>query len=320
MQRASTIFDAVAPSSAPQRLHVLLAFAAIYLIWGSTYYFIREALDGFTPMVLGGLRFASAGAVMLVWCALRGVPMKLQGTAWKHAVITGVALLLFGNGCVVWAEQVLPSGVVAIMVAIVPLWMVVLDRSCWAVNLRSPATILGVIGGFAGVLLLFSDRMGAGTSTTNSGAELAALGLLVFCTCSWASGSLYAKHRPSPLPAAASTGWQMLAGGVAFLLAATVRGEWALMRWERVPPHAWGGLLYLAVLGSIVAFTAYVWLLSVRPAAQVSTYAYVNPVVAVLLGAWLAHEHISVRELLGLGVILGSVLLINLAKYRSAAR
>ncbi|HEX2616760.1 MAG TPA: EamA family transporter [Flavobacteriales bacterium] len=302
---------------APKGL-VWAAFAAIYLIWGSTYYFIREALDGFTPMLLGGLRFVTAGVLMLTWCALRGIPMRPGPVGLKHASITGLTLLLFGNGCVVWAEQVLPSGVVAIMVAIVPLFMVLLDRSNWNSNLRSPTTILGVLGGFAGVLLLFSDRMGAPEPGVDRGAEMAGLGLLVFCSLSWASGSLYAKHRPSPLPAVSSTGWQMLVGGVLFLIVATVRGEWSAMKWDAVPSHAWFGLAYLMLFGSIVAFTAYVWLLSVRPATQVSTYAYVNPVVAVLLGASLAHEHITARELIGLGVILGSVLLINLAKYRSS--
>lgn len=294
---------------------VVLAFGAIYFIWGSTYFFIREALTGFPPMLLGGLRFVTAGGLMLAWSAVRGVPVR-PGPDLKHAAITGFALLLIGNGAVVWAERSLPSGVVAIVVAIVPLWMVVLDKPQWAVNFRSPSTLLGVLAGFGGVLLLFSDRMGAPVEGGTMGAELIGLLMLVGCTFSWAAGSLYAKRHPPMVAPAVNAGWQMLMGGLLFLAAGTVRGEWAALDLAAVPPRAWIGITYLMVLGSLIGFSAYVWLLGVRPATQVSTYAYVNPVVAVLLGAYLGGEHIQARELLGLGIILGSVLLINLAKYR----
>jgi drug/metabolite transporter (DMT)-like permease len=306
------------PASAPRPL-VLLSFAAIYLIWGSTYFFIREALYGFPPMLLGGFRFLGAGLLLLGWCVVRGIPVRLGRADLKLAVITGICLALIGNGAVVWAEQSLPSGVVAIMIAIVPLWMVLLDRPQWAVNFRSPSTLLGVLTGFIGVLLLFSDRMGAPAEGQGSSAELIGLCLLIGCTFCWATGSLYAKHHPASVPAAVSIGWQMALGGIFFLIAATVHGEWAMFDPAAVPTRAWTAMAYLMVFGSLVAFSAYVWLLSVRPATQVSTYAYVNPVVAVLLGAYVGHEHISPRELMGLGVILGSVLLINLAKYRKRA-
>lgn len=301
---------------APARSLVMLAFAAIYLIWGSTYFFIREALYGFPPMLLGGFRFLGAGVLLLGWCLMRGTSVRVGPADLKLAVVTGICLALIGNGAVVWAEQSLPSGTVAIMIAIVPLWMVLLDRPQWAVNFRSPSTLLGVLTGFIGVLLLFSDRMGAPVEGRDAGAELIGLFLLIGCTFCWAAGSLYAKHHPASVPAAVSIGWQMTLGGLFFLVAATVHGEWAVFEPVAVPTRAWAAIVYLTIFGSLIAFSAYVWLLGVRPATQVSTYAYVNPVVAVLLGAYVGHEHISVRELIGLGVILGSVLLINLARYR----
>ena len=145
---------------------------------------------------------------------------------------------------------------------------------------------------------------------------MTALGLLIICEIGWTSGSLYAKAHPPSVPAPVHTAWQMLAGGTCFLLVSVVRGEWSKMDWSGVPGHAVSALIYLALIGSILAYSAYVWLLKVRPAIQVSTYAYVNPVVAVLFGVYLGNEQLGWREFGGLVVILGGVLLINLAKYR----
>jgi drug/metabolite transporter (DMT)-like permease len=302
---------------APQ-LKLILAFAAIYLIWGSTYFFIREALNGFPPFLLGGLRFVIAAVLLFAWCAVTGQSIRPGGDL-RNAFITGFLLCFVGNGAVVWVEQVIPSSVVAIMIAVAPLSFVVMDRRNWSVNFRSWSTLLGVTAGFAGVILLFSEKIAAQFASTEVTPEVSAIGVLLFGIVGWPAGSLYAKYNPPSIPNVVNTGWQMLCGGGCFLLASSFRGEWDIVQWSAIPGIAWFSLSYLIVFGSLISFSAYVWLLQVRPATQVSTYAYVNPLVAVLLGVFIGSEQIGWRELAGLVVILGGVLLINLAKYRSRA-
>lgn len=299
----------------PARLKVYLAFAAIYLIWGSTYFFIREALDGFPPFMLGGLRFLVAAGLLFAWCLATGVSIR-PGKDLKNAAITGFLLCYVGNGAVVWVEQSIASSVVAIVIAVAPLSFIVLDRPQWSVNLKSWNTLLGVVAGFGGVLLLFSEKIAAQWSATEVTPEFSAMFVLLFGILGWPAGSLYAKYNPAAIPNLVNTGWQMLTGAFFFLLTSLGRGEWSGMDWAAVPLSAWSSLAYLIVFGSIIGFSSYVWLLQVRPAAQVSTYAYVNPVVAVLLGVFAGNEVLGWREFAGLVVILGGVLLINLAKYR----
>lgn len=300
----------------PSRLKVYLAFAAIYLIWGSTYFAIREALTGFPPFLLGGLRFAVAGAFMFGWCAVQGLPLRAPGL-WK-SILVGFLLLFAGNGAVVWVQQTIPSSVVAITIAVAPLVFTALDKPLWSVNFRSPATVGGIIAGIIGVWLLFSERLNAQLSEAGFEAEVLALFILAIGILAWPAGSLFGKYNPVALSNTANSAWQMLTGATCFLIVSTARGEWVDFDWSAVPAKAWMAEAYLIIFGSIVAYSAYVWLLQVRPATQVSTYAYVNPVVAVLLGTWLGGEHLGFREVVGLVVILGGVLLINLAKYRNS--
>jgi drug/metabolite transporter (DMT)-like permease len=305
--------------TAAPRFKVVLAFAAVYIIWGSTYFFIREALDGFPPMMLGGLRFVTAATLMLTWCLVTGQNIA-PGRDLRNAAITGFLLLFVGNGVVVWVEQTIPSSVVAIMIAVAPLSFVLLDKPQWSVNFRSWSVLLGIVAGFIGIWLLFSEKIAEQMSATSMTPEVTGMVLMLLAIVAWPAGSLFAKYNPASIPPAVNTGWQMMIGGACFLLASAVRGEWSGMDWARIPMSAWGALAYLMVFGSIIGFSAYVWLLKVRPAAQVSTYAYVNPVVAVLFGVFLGHEHISTRQLAGLVVILGGVLLINITRYRGILR
>lgn len=300
----------------PSRLKVYLAFAAIYLIWGSTYFAIREALTGFPPFLLGGLRFAVAGAFMFAWCVMQGLPLRAPGL-WK-SILVGFLLLFAGNGAVVWVQQTIPSSVVAITIAVAPLVFTMLDKPLWHVNFRSLATVGGIIAGIIGVWFLFSERLNAQLSETGFEAEVLALFILAIGILAWPAGSLFGKYNPVALSNTANSAWQMLTGATCFLIVSTARGEWVDFDWSAVPAKAWIAEAYLIIFGSIVAYSAYVWLLQVRPATQVSTYAYVNPVVAVLLGTWLGGEHLGFREVVGLVVILGGVLLINLAKYRNS--
>jgi drug/metabolite transporter (DMT)-like permease len=312
------------PASVPM---VILAFATVYLVWGSTYFFIQLSVAHIPPMLVGAFRYLLSGLLMLAYCLLTRKPV-FSWPVIKPAAVSGFLLLCCGNGGLIWAEQYIPSGLAAILLASGPVWFVVLDRRQWAVNFSSASTIVGLIVGFGGVLLLFGDRLRGGTSAGPAAAggvplagahsrEMAALAVLVCASISWAAGSLYSKYRSAPVSNAVNTGWQMMAAGLIFLPLSLISGEWAHFQPGTVPWSSWWGILYLVTMGSLVGYSAFVWLLSVRPATQVSTHAYVNPVVAVLLGAFFNGERMSGLQLAGLVVILGSVLLINLVKYRT---
>ncbi|MFN3876566.1 MAG: EamA family transporter [Flavobacteriales bacterium] len=301
--------------AAPSRLKVILAFAAIYLIWGSTYYGIKEALTGFPPFVLGGLRFAVASAIMFGLCKAQRQDALPPSGLWK-VLLVGFLLLFVGNGAVVWAQQTVPSAVAAIAIAVAPLTFTLIDKPQWSVSFRSPATMIGIAAGIAGVWLLFRGRLSAQLTEAGFEAEATAIAVLGVGIIAWPSGSVWSKYNPVQLSNTANSAWQMLTGSVCFLAVSVARGEWEVFSFAAVPMKAWIAEAYLIVFGSVIGFSAYVWLLSVRPATQVSTYAYVNPVVAVLLGAWLGQERLGLSELAGLAAILGGVLLINLARRR----
>jgi drug/metabolite transporter (DMT)-like permease len=225
-------------------------------------------------------------------------------------------MLFIGTGAVIWVEQYLPSGVVAITVSSSPVWFVLFDKRNWSKNLSSKATMGGMIIGFAGVILLFSENFFNGLAIDGHQTELAGMALLVIASMSWAWGSLYSKYKMHTGSATVNSAWQMLAAGLAFLPFSSLRGEHQQFHWQNVSAGAWFSLFYLVIFGSIIGFSAYVWLLKVRPAAQVSTHSYVNPVVAVLLGIFFGNESISWVQILGLAIIITAVLMINLAKYR----
>jgi drug/metabolite transporter (DMT)-like permease len=306
-------------------MKVAAAFTTVYLVWGSTYFAIRVSLEHIPPMLVGALRYLLSGILMLLWCLFT----KEKIFSWRvirPAIVSGLLLLLGGNGGLIWAEQYVPSSLAAILLAAGPIWFVVLDKAKWKENLRSRSTIAGLIVGSVGVLLLFGQQL-AGEMAGGAGAGAAggssmgviALVVLVLAGISWAAGSLYSKYKTAGNSNAVNAGWQMMAAGIAFIPCSLVRGEWSHFRPEEVTMSSWLAIAYLVTFGSLLGYSAFVWLLQVRPATQVSTHAYVNPVVAVLLGVAFAGEHLSFLQLLGLMVILGSVLLINLAKYRAAA-
>lgn len=305
---------APAATKPPSSFLVVLAFATVYLVWGSTYFFIQKAVHEIPPLIVGAFRFLAAGLLMLVWCLIR----KEHIWNWsqiKPAAISGLLLLLIGNGAVIWAEKFLASSLVAVLVSAAPLWFVLLERPKWKENLTNRKTILGLIIGFIGVVLLFSEQTVKALATPGASSQVIGLVVLILASISWAGGSLYSKYKATGSAVVNST-WQMLAAGIAFLPFSFISGEWSTFHWSDVSAGAWLSLLYLVIMGSLVAYSAYVWLLNVRPATQVSTYAYVNPVVAVLLGIFFAGEHMSLLQLTGLAVILTSVLLINLGKLK----
>ncbi|PST82435.1 EamA family transporter [Pedobacter yulinensis] len=294
-------------------LYIVIAFAIVYVVWGSTYFFIRMAVEGFPPMLMGAVRYILAGLLLLGWCALRKQPI------WNfrdviNSGVGGILMLFIANGIVIWVEQVLPSAMVAIMVSANPVWLVVLDKANWRVNLRNPATLLGLITGFAGVLLLFGQELGQQTAHVTAG-YFQGIILLALAPVAWAAGSLWSKGKTSNSPVSVNTAWQMIIAGLAFLPMSALNNEFAAFDAQAVPLRSWLAILYLILFGSIAAFSSYVWLLKVRSATQVGTHSYVNPVIAVLLGVFFAGEHIGFWHIAGLVVILFSVLLINLDKY-----
>jgi len=282
-------------------LAVAFALAIVYVVWGSTYLGIRFALEGGWPPLtaVSGGRFLVAGGAMYAFLRWRGVPAPTPAQ-WKNLAVMGALLLLLGNGCVVLAEQHVSSGLAAVAVASVPLWMGLFG----AIYGQRPSRMewLGLGIGFAGVVWL-----NAGSSL---GASPAGLVLLLIAPLGWAFGSVWSRGRDLPSPFMAAAG-QMLCGGAMILAAGLLRGE----SLDTAPSlHGTLALAYLAVFGSIVAFSTYVWLLHhVRPV-LVSSYAYVNPMIAVALGAWLAGERFTGHDLGAMAVILAGVVIITLAR------
>lgn len=297
-------------------LMVILAFAIVYIVWGSTYFFIQIAVKDFPPFILGALRFIIAGVLMAAWCIFKGENI-FAAKGIKHAAISGILMLFCGNGIIIWVEQSMPSAMVAIMVSSAPLWFVLLDKPKWSENLRSKSIIAGMLIGLAGVILLFSEQVSEALSLQGSeSVKMSSMVMLVIAAITWSGGSLYSKYKSSEDSIIVTSTWQMIAAGIAFLPGIIIRNEFNGFQWRAVSGDAWMAVIYLVVLGSIAGFSAYVWLLKERPAMQVSTYAYVNPVVAVLLGVFFANEHISSIQIIGLIIILGSVFMINMARYR----
>jgi drug/metabolite transporter (DMT)-like permease len=293
---------------------VVLAFATVYIVWGSTYFFIQRAIQHLPPLMLGAIRFLAAGIILMTWSIIK----KENLWDWKQikpAVISGLLLLFIGNGALIVAEKTLPSSFAAIIVSAAPIWFVLLDVPKLKENLSNRSTVFGMIIGFLGVVLLFGQSLPALFSTHGHASEVIAMIILVIGSMSWAGGSLYSKYKFQG-STTVNTTWQMLAAGIAFIPMSLLAQEQSGFQFQTVPAETWLSVLYLVTMGSLVGYSAYVWLLQVRPATQVSTYAYVNPVVAVMLGVFFAGEHLTWMQLSGLVVILTSVLLINLNKYR----
>lgn len=297
---------------------VVLAFTTVYLVWGSTYFFIQKTIQDIPPLLMGAIRFAASGLILMLWCVYK----KEKLFNWQHmkpALISGLLLLFIGNGAVIWAEKILPSSLVAVLVSAAPIWFVLLDKPKWKENLTSKNILIGLLVGFIGVILLFSEKVSEAFSAKGNAAEVLGLAVLVIGSISWAGGSLYSKYKAKS-SAIVNTTWQMLAASTAFLIFSFTGNEWSGFALSKVSTGAWLSVIYLITMGSLAGYSAYVWLLQVRPATQVSTYAYVNPVVAVLLGVFFAGEQMSFIQLIGLAIILTSVLLINLAKQRKEKR
>ncbi|MBM3400761.1 MAG: EamA family transporter [Bacteroidetes bacterium] len=305
------------PIKSASLLTVILAFLIVYVVWGSTYFFIQIAVKDFPPFILGALRFILAGGLMLAWCLYRGENI-FAARGIKYAAFSGILMLFGGNGIIIWVEQSMPSAMVAIMVSSAPLWFILLDKPKWSENFGSKSIIAGMLIGLAGVILLFSEQVSEALSLQGpESVNLISMVMLILAAVSWSGGSIYSKYKSTGDPIIVTSTWQMMAAGIAFMPGIIIRDEFNGFQWKDVSIDAWMAIFYLVVLGSIAGFSAYVWLLKERSAMQVSTYAYVNPVVAVLLGVFFAEEQISSIQVIGLVIILGSVFMINMARYRN---
>jgi len=290
----------------PARIRIAVAFAAVYLIWGSTYLAIRFAVQTLPPLTMASVRFLVAGTVLYFLARRRGSepPTRIQ---WRNAAIIGGLLLLGGNGCVCLAERVVPSGIACLLVTTVPLWMTLIEAIRPGGRPPTRVAALGLVLGFGGVYLLIAP----GLSTTAAPADRMGVALLLLASLLWSIGSLYSKHVALPRSPFLSTAMQMLAGGVMLAIAGLIAGEWRSVAVENVSLRSVAALAYLIVFGALVGFTAYVWLLQVAAPAKVATYAYVNPVVAVVLGWALADEALTVQMLIAMVVIVLAVVCIT---------
>jgi drug/metabolite transporter (DMT)-like permease len=286
----------------------IFAFAAIYLIWGSTYLAIRVAVAALPPFLLAGTRFLLAGGILAAWlAATRGFrPTPRQ---WRDNALVGALLLAGGNGMVVWAEQSIPSGITTLVISINPLLFALAEWALPRGRRPAAATFFGIVLGLAGLLLL----VGPGGAAAVDPRRCA--GIFVACLC-WTTGSLYARHAREPADPIVGATAQMLCGGLLMVLIAGADGEAARFAWEQVTARAGAAWLYLVVAGSLVGYSSYVWLLKHSTTARASTYAYVNPVVAVFLGWRLLGEPLTARTLAASVVIIAGVVIITWQKSR----
>jgi drug/metabolite transporter (DMT)-like permease len=299
-------------SSHPSRTAIILAFATIYLVWGSTYLGIRIAVETMPSFLMAGSRFLIAGLVLFAFLKFRGISWP-TARQWRANTVIGLFLLLGGNGAVVWAEQFVPSGLTALLIGVGPLF-IVLTEWAWPGGLRPTArTFVALLLGFAGVVWLAAPWQ----NTAHGGLPMGGLIALLVACVAWSIGSITSRHSKHGADSMTAAALQMLSGGTALLLVALVHGDFTDFHFRTVSSASWGAFAYLVSIGSLVGFSTFVWLMKKCPPAQVATYGYVNPIVAVILGWLILGEPITSRTLVASAIIITSVILITLDKSRS---
>jgi drug/metabolite transporter (DMT)-like permease len=298
----------------PQRLKTLLAFAIIYFVWGSTFLAIRVGVREVPPFLLAGIRFSAAGIVLYIW-------MRARGTAspafreWASAWLLAVLIFVLDYGLLFWAEQRVPSGMAAVMMATIPAFMALAEILILRSQRLTLRLGLALLVGIGGVIILVSHSVGFGEGPINTSGALA----LVVAAISWSLASVLTRKLALPESKVMSSGAQMLAGGVLLTLTAAMLGEFRGFHIQAVSSGAWFALAYLIFAGSIIGFTAYVWLIHHESPTKVGTYAYVNPVVAVLVGYFLGGEALGARTVLGTLLVLVSVVVITATPRKGSA-
>jgi len=291
------------------RAQIIAAFASIYLVWGSTYLAIRYAVQTIPPFLMGGLRFVVSGALLYMWARSRGAPRPTR-LHWRNAIIAGAFLLLGGNGAVVWAEQFVPSGLTALLVSILPFWLVIIEWIRPPRRRPSGAVLVGLVLGFIGIVVL------VGPGNLGGRGDVRPLGALVLIlgSLSWAIGSFWSRDARLPESGLLTTGMEMLGGGALLLIVGLLSGELSQFDIHRISQTSAAGLIYLITFGSLIGFTSYIWLLDKVSPARLGTYAYVNPIVAVILGWAIAGESLSVRTGVAAAIVICAVALITTAR------
>jgi drug/metabolite transporter (DMT)-like permease len=298
-----------APSADNHRFRVALSFALVYVFWGSTYLAMRVAVRDLEPFVIGATRYLISGPIMLAACALTGRKIKLNLRDALRLLAIGAALLSAGNMGVVWAEKYVPSGLAALVVAIVPIWVVVLEAWVFRSGRMSRQGIAGLAIGIVGLLVLLWPKITAGTRVGRL--ELVGCGILAVASLAWALGSVLSHRWTLGVDVFTACAWQMTFGGLVNALIALASGQFRHSHWTA---PAMGCVAYLVVCGSWIGYTAYIWLLEHVPPPKVATYAYINPIVAVFLGWLLLHETVDSFMLAGTVIIIGSVAIVNTSK------
>lgn len=309
----------------PSTSSIILAYLVVYFVWGSTFFFIEKALRSFPPFVLGSIRFIIAGGLLMTYCWLKGYKIFHKDDV-KQAMFVGFLLLFVDMAAIIWAEQYISSGIVTILSAATAIWFILFDYKKWKENFTSLPTVAGLLLGFTGVVMLFSEQIFSDSNQQEKSENVIAMVVLTLGAVGWTVGSLYSKYsqeskkdeqktekaeKRKPLNVIVKTAWQMITAGITFTLVALFTGEYTSFNVQSVYLADWGAMIYLAIFGSILAFTCYIWLLQMRPATEVSTYAYVNPIVALLLAHFFTNHQVTLLQIAGLIVVLCSVLLMN---------
>jgi drug/metabolite transporter (DMT)-like permease len=289
-----------------QKVLVFIAFALIYLVWGSTYLAMRFAIEAIPPFLMISLRFLIAGSILYSWARFQGAP-KPTRKHWRNAAMIGILLPAFGTGGVAWAEQFVPTGISALLFSTMPMWMILIDTLRPGGTRPNLRVILGLITGFSGVTLLIGPGL---LREEGKNVDLVGAIVLMAAAISWAGGSIFSRNATLPPIPFQAAGMEMLVGGTLMGIVGLLLGEGSHIYFTTLSLRSILSLLYLIVFGSLLTYVAYLWLLKNTSVAAVSTYAYINPMVAIFLGWWLANEIIGLRIIVAAAIIIGSVAMI----------
>lgn len=294
------------------KLKEISAFLCIYIIWGTTFLGISYALKGFPPFILLGLRFTTAGVLLLSWLMYKGErPVDLD--TWKQNSISGVLILTMGIGSLTYAEQYISSTEAAIVAALEPFWFMLIDKKSWKYYFANKMSVLGIVIGFAGLLIFFKDSLAVQAGMDHG--RTVGFMVMVFGTIVWVLGAFHSK-KPTKASLLMNVSQQLFIGGVISLAIASMKGEWQIINWRAIPLASWSALVYLIFFGSILAHLSFIWLLSIKPPAMVSTHTFINPIVAVLAGTLIAGEALTGGQAIGITVIVIGVALNNLMQFK----
>ena len=302
----------MAAETHPHRLRIALAFGLVYVLWGSTYLAMRVVVQHVPPAVMGATRFLMSGTLMLGWCLASGRKIAVNRKDLVRLAAIGVLLLVTGNVGVAWGEQYVASGLAALVVAVVPLWVALIEITILKTERLAPRGLAGLALGIVGLVILMWPRLTDNSSLSHK--ELGGVAILIFASLSWACGSITSRRSHLSIGPFAATGWEMTLAGLVNLLLALGMGDFSRTVWTT---SGYLSIAYLVTGGSLIGFTAYIWLLEHVPTSKVATYAYVNPVVAVLLGWLILHERVDRYVLAGTAVIVCGVALVTISKIRT---